>query len=130
MRSRQKFCWRSVLAAVTVFVAGAWVYPDAVLGATFYVSPSGNDNNTGVDEDQAWLTLQKAGNTLVAGDVVLVSGGTYAGFDVRNTGTSENPITFKANGGGVVITGSPTDLVSTYERNYIVIDGFVIEGAT
>ncbi len=45
-------------------------------GLTYYVSPSGNDNNAGTI-DQPWFTLQKAWTVLAAGDLVYMRGGTY-----------------------------------------------------
>lgn len=45
-------------------------------GTTYYVSPSGNDKNPGT-ETQPWQTIQKAADTLVAGDTVYIKEGFY-----------------------------------------------------
>lgn len=45
-------------------------------GKIYSVSPTGNDNNSGT-LDQPWATLQKAANTLKAGDKVYIRGGKY-----------------------------------------------------
>ncbi|MBE9144614.1 right-handed parallel beta-helix repeat-containing protein [Planktothrix mougeotii] len=42
----------------------------------YSVSPTGNDNNSGT-LDQPWATIQKAANTLKAGDKVYIRGGKY-----------------------------------------------------
>lgn len=47
--------------------------PDA---KTYYVAPTGNDSNPGT-ETSPWRTIQKAADTLVAGDTVYVRAGTY-----------------------------------------------------
>jgi hypothetical protein len=45
-------------------------------GRTYYVSASGNDNNAGT-VSAPWRTIQKAANTVSAGDTVQVRAGTY-----------------------------------------------------
>jgi hypothetical protein len=45
-------------------------------GRTYYVSTTGQDTNPGTIK-QPWLTIQKAANTLVAGDTVYIREGTY-----------------------------------------------------
>ena len=88
-------------------------------GNTYYVSPAGNDNNSGLSSALAFRTLQKAANTVIAGDSVLVADSTYAGFDIRTSGTLSNPIVFYANGSQVIIN----------RRNPVTTDGINIEGA-
>ena len=44
--------------------------------ATYYVSPDGNNANPGTEE-LPWKTIQKAANTLNAGDTALIKDGTY-----------------------------------------------------
>ena len=46
----------------------------SVSAASYYVSTTGNDPGTKLD---TWRTIQKAANTLQAGDVVFIRGGTY-----------------------------------------------------
>ena len=45
-------------------------------GNTYYVATNGNDANPGT-LDQPWKTIQKAANTMVAGDTVNIRNGTY-----------------------------------------------------
>ena len=45
-------------------------------GITYYVSTAGNDNNAGT-LSSPWRTIQKAANTVKAGDTVQVRAGTY-----------------------------------------------------
>jgi len=42
----------------------------------YYVAKNGSDSNPG-SESQPWLTIQKAADTMVAGDTVYVKAGTY-----------------------------------------------------
>lgn len=46
-------------------------------GAVYYVSPSGKDDNPGTLE-QPWQTIQKAADSLQAGETALIRQGTYA----------------------------------------------------
>lgn len=92
--------------------------------ATFYVSTNGGDNSPG-NEAQPWRTIQKAANTMSAGDTVYVQSGH---FDERVTtvrgGTApENRITFRA-------IGTVTMKGFTVQHPFITVDGFDITGAT
>ena len=71
--------------------------------ATYYVSNLGNDNGAG-SSAAPWVTLQKAADTVVAGDTVIVRAGTYVGFDIRRDGTAASRITFSAEP-GLIRTG-------------------------
>lgn len=57
---------------------------------TYYVAPTGNDSNPGT-ETSPWRTIQKAADTLVAGDTVYVRRGTYKErIAPKNSGTDAN----------------------------------------
>jgi hypothetical protein len=79
---------------------------------------------------QPFCTIGAAALKPVAGDTVLVSAGTYAGTAVNpaNSGTSTQPITFKANSGAAIVGG--TRGFSLVGRSNIVIDGFTITGTS
>lgn len=88
-------------------------------GSTYYVGPTGNNANTGLSLGQAFRTLQRAANAVIAGDSVLVVDSTYVGFDLRTSGTAANPIIFMALGTQAVIN----------RRNSVTQDGINIENA-
>ena len=104
------------------------------LGTTYYVSNSGNDANSGLSWTQAFLTIQAAADIVVAGDLVLVADGTYAGFDLRNVnGNSSNPITFQADGNAVLINQSGPirdDGINIENADWVIIDGFIVNDIT
>src|SRR5438045_4185242 len=50
------------------------------LPSTYYVASTGSDSAAG-SAAAPWKTLQKAANTLAAGDTVHVTAGTYVGFN-------------------------------------------------
>ena len=61
---------------------------------TYYVEKSGNDANPG-SQSQPWLSIQKAANTAIAGDTVLIKAGTYnERVIVQNSGTANDYIVF------------------------------------
>jgi Pel9A-like, right handed beta helix region len=122
----------------------------ATAGATtYYVSPAGNDNNSG-SSAAPFQTLQKAANIVNPGDTVIVKNGTYTdtngdGYVVSldRGGTSSAWITFKSeHKWGAVLDGADTNRGgvvdgrnthnSTYcwfnRTNYITIEGFEITG--
>lgn len=75
-------------------------------GTTYYVAKNGSDSNPGT-ETQPWLTITKAANTAVAGDIVYVANGTYPeSVVVSNSGSSGKYISFiSTNKWGAIIDG-------------------------
>ena len=106
-------------------------------GVTYYVSTSGNDNNAGTLA-APWRTIQKAANTVQAGDTVQVRAGTYNEVvTLKTSGNStQGYITFAnypgeapiVDGTGLAVGASgQTGLFSLDGTfNYIVIKGFEI----
>ncbi|MHC4720997.1 MAG: beta-glucosidase, partial [Planctomycetota bacterium] len=76
-----------------------------VQGTDYYVSPSGNDNNTGTSQGDAWQTIGKVnGVSFGDGDSILFEGGqTFSGslvFDDTDGGTVASPLTVSSYGTG------------------------------
>ena len=78
---------------------------------SYYVAKTGNDSNPGT-EAQPWLTIQKAADTLAAGDTVYIRSGTYnERVTPANSGSAGNYITYAAYPGETVtIDGTGVDL--------------------
>lgn len=102
---------------------------------TRFVSPSGNDNNTGTTLATAWKSFQHAATTAAAGDVVLIQPGTYKeDLNFSKNGTANAPITFvgsatQACGKGSLSGSCPTSIVSgnvTLNSDYVVLDNLTI----
>ena len=105
--------------------------------ATYYVSKNGNDTNPGTFS-QPWLTLQKATNTLTAGDSVFIRQGIYNERLVPlNSGNVTNYITYMAfPGEDVVLEGInitlPDELAGMIDirgKGFINVMGFKIQNA-
>ncbi|MCD4697098.1 MAG: hypothetical protein K8S16_12750, partial [Bacteroidales bacterium] len=100
-------------------------------GATYYVDASdGNDSNPGT-EAQPWLTIQKAANTLIAGDTVYIEEGIYNEQVIpQNSGSDGNYIVYLAYPGDTVtIDGTGIPLPEWYgvfditDKSYIKVSG-------
>jgi len=103
-----------------------------VHAATYYVSPTGNNTNPGTAV-APWATLQRAANTAVAGDTVIVKPGKYVGAKFSRSGLSNARITFRAQAGVIVNAPGPlnTNKDNLWIRNadYLVIEGFEVTKA-
>ena len=77
-------------------------------GTTYYVSPTGSDTDPGT-ESQPWKTIQKAADTLSAGDTVYIKAGTYQERVVpQNSGSAGIYITYSAYSGDTVTIDGET----------------------
>ena len=97
---------------------------------TYYVSENGSNSNNGLTPQTAFATLQYAADIVSAGDSVLVLDGNYVGFDIRENGTQNSPIVFKAIENNVVIderNSVTTDGINIENASWIVIDGFEVK---
>ncbi|MGC9025567.1 MAG: right-handed parallel beta-helix repeat-containing protein, partial [Chloroflexia bacterium] len=112
--------------------AAALPAPSPVLhGGAYYVAPTGDDANPGTLE-HPWRTIQKAADTLVAGETVYIRAGIYEERVLpQNSGSAGQPITYAAYPGETAtIDGSsitlPDDLAGLFEiagRSHIRLSG-------
>ena len=119
---------RIFAVAAVVWIASAAASAAAPL-RTFYVDPAGNDSAAG-SSTSPWLTLQKAANTVRAGDLVIVHAGHYAGLHLTTSGTATDPITFRGDPGAIVDTQNPTtpDGINLEGASFVVIESFTVTG--
>jgi hypothetical protein len=97
-------------------------------GGVYYVRTDGDDDNTGEENTPqgAWRNIQKAADTLEAGETVLVQPGTYnEEVYPANSGQGQQLITYKADG-AVILDGQNSLGIAFYldTDSYLVIDGF------
>lgn len=106
---------------LTLCIFTAWLALTA-RGATYYVATTGSDSNPGT-ESQPWLTIQKAANTMTAGDTVYVQNGVYnERVESKAHGSPASPITFWG-----VSTNARVGAFALSHSN-IVLRGFSITG--
>jgi hypothetical protein len=116
------------------------IYPSTpIVGPVYYVAPNGDDSHTkaqAANSSTPWRTLQKAADSVVAGDTVVVKDGIYTtsqtDYLVRfneKSGTAGSPIRFVAeNRGGAILDGRNTaqHVVLFRYSEHIIIEGFEI----
>ena len=123
------------LLVFQLLLFGIQLQPVSAAVNTYYVAKNGSDNNPGT-QAQPWLTIQKAANTIVAGDTVFVETGTYNEHVVpQNSGSSSNPITFENYPGeSPIIDGigvaSGYALFQFSRVSYVNISGFQIQNGS
>ena len=107
------------------------------LSGTFYISPIGNDNATGLDPVQAWRTVRKVNQTIFSpGDIILFKGGaTFKGpliFDKKDRGTPAAPIVVGsydlAKAGRATISAGVGTGVDVYNTSGIHLRDLIIAG--
>lgn len=115
-------------------VSGSVLTPQ---GTIYYVATTGDDDSPGTI-DLPWQTVQKAANTLVAGDTVYIRAGTYPEQVIpQNSGSAGQYITYAAypgetatiNGSSIIL---PDDLVGLFHiagKEYIRVSGLRIANA-
>ena len=90
---------RRTMILYLVSLAGMFVmgYSGPAQSTTYYVSQDGGDRNSGLGWAQAWRTLEHAGNTARAGDIVIVRKGSepYHYLPVSHSGSKTEPIVFR-----------------------------------
>ena len=122
--SKGSLPWRMVgalLMTATCLAPASW-------SATLYVNQShgsASDTNAG-SESAPFLTIQKAADTVVAGDTVIVRPGVYnerVSFSSGHSGTAGNMVTFRAEPRRM----AKTEGFKTENCHYLRIEGFEVE---
>ncbi len=121
----------AVLALCALHAEVAW-------GTTYYVRKTGANSNSGTAPSAAFLTVDKAANVAVAGDIVYVGAGVYnESVTPTNDGTAGALIQFIADttgvktgdAGNVDITKSGAVAFNIGGDNYILVSGFRLYGS-
>jgi len=92
------------LLGVGVFLGEVIFLSSPVLATSYYVSPSGNDVNTGTTLTAPFRTIIKALGVAVSGDIVYLRGGTYPEkISFPRSGSAGLPITVSGYGSETAI---------------------------
>ena len=124
---------KKIFTVLILLILSSRAAPSASQGNIYYVDTAGSDVTGDGSLLHPWGSIVYAANQVSAGDTVLINPGIYAGGVYVNTsGTLADPITFQANGVGVIIEGSGGERDAFYieEADYIVVDGLTIRHAT
>ncbi|MFO7947840.1 MAG: right-handed parallel beta-helix repeat-containing protein [Armatimonadota bacterium] len=114
------FTTQIVAVALIVWLAST------AMGATYYVSPDGDDGASGT-EAEPWQTIQHVNKSLEPGDTAVFMDGEYYGvINPAVSGTEDAPITYRAAHPKQAVlkgeSGSPA--IAMEDRTRVVIDGF------
>lgn len=95
-----------------------------------YVSPAGNDSNSGADDSHAWRTLSHAAKNVTCGQVLIVKGGDYPSdqLSMGQVCSAESKVVVLVSPGDkAIITSAPAnaDNVVVLAGAYIVVDGLI-----
>jgi hypothetical protein len=110
-------------------------FASALVGATYYVGPSGNDTNSGLLPTAAWKTINRANTqSLGAGDQLLFqSSAIFAGtiyLGPTEGGTSANPVLISSYGASrATINGGNTNAVFAYNCGGIIVSNLNFIGS-
>ena len=71
---------------------------------TFYISPTGNDSQSGLSATEAWATFERAWKSMDPGDTLILMDGVYKqSLNPRGGGVEGKPITIRAQHDGKAI---------------------------
>jgi hypothetical protein len=110
---------------------------DATDGMIYYVAPTGNDEYPG-SITYPWRTIQKAADTLVAGDTIYIRAGTYSEQVIpQNSGSAGQPITYAAypgetvtlDGSGITLEDDLDGVFNVAGRSHVVVSGLLVINA-
>ncbi|KKP67692.1 MAG: hypothetical protein UR68_C0028G0015 [Candidatus Roizmanbacteria bacterium GW2011_GWA2_35_19] len=113
-----------------VLVCIFFISPTEALSSDYFVSKTGSDSNNG-SQSSPWATVQKAANTVIAGDTVNVADGIQetTRVTINKSGTEQAPIIFKASGGSNAATTKGFTLGSNFPISYVTLRDFRIINA-
>lgn len=115
------------MSTITRILIALIGWATAASAATYYVRTDGSDSNAGTANTSggAWLTVQKAANTITAGDTVLVQSGTYSETVTVDSGdgSSGSPKVF-------IGVGNPTVTKWDLRDAYVTVSGFAVSSST
>jgi hypothetical protein len=101
--------------------------------AVYYISPDGNDSNSGLTSEEAWATIDNQTEHMNPGDTVNILPGTYTitkQINLKSPGTAAAPIVYHGFGGRPLITGEIEDdpwlLMS---ESFIILENIELSGA-
>ncbi len=107
------------------------------LGMTYYVAPTGNDDHVG-SIAYPWRTIQKAADTLSAGDTVYIRAGIYNEQVIpQNSGSAGQPITYAAypgetatlDGSSITLQDDLDGVFNVTGRSHVVVSGLYVINA-
>lgn len=121
---------RRLFTTLALAAAAFAVSATAAAAATYYVSPTGNDSNSGTSQSAPWRTVTRVDNaSLAPGATVLFQGGaTFSDNTLMPTasGTASAPITFGSYGSGRATISNANGAVWFSGKNYLTFTNLAL----
>jgi hypothetical protein len=103
--------------------------PAVSLAKDIYVSPTGDNKNSGSSSTSALSTIAAASARAAAGDTVYLLSGTYSESLIPvSSGTASAPITYKSYGAGHAVISNVNVGILISSQSYIIVDGINVSG--
>ncbi len=127
----QKKIWLTILLTI---LSSFTVVPNASFATIYYVAINGSDLNPGT-EAKPWRTIQKAADTLMPGDTVLIRQGIYEEkVTPTRSGTEGNYVTYRNYGSEQVIIDAQNGVrdacIRVDGKKYLQFIGLRLTGAS
>jgi parallel beta-helix repeat protein len=122
------------LALFMLLTSLVFTSPANAQAHNYSVSTGGLDSADG-SSAHPWRTIQHGADQLSPGDTLLINPGVYqeSGITISRGGTAAAPVTFKANGAGVIIdqsgSGMRRDAFFITYASYVVVDGLTFQNS-
>lgn len=133
MQLYKTMCGKYIILFIATIISS--LLTPVVYATNYYITPNGNDLNTGVTTATAWADVAKSITKLHAGDSLHIGAGTYK---ITNnvtfwniSGTAANPITVEGEGSTTVLDGSNAskNVVGFYNTAYINFQNMAIKNS-
>src|SRR5205085_1769014 len=96
---------------------------------SYYVSPAGNDSNSGTAAAKPFKTIQKAIDLAQPGDAINLAPGVYLQDVIsKRDGTPDAPITIKGPPDAVLKGDGTSDRIFEINHDNLTLEGFAIDG--
>lgn len=97
--------YRRILNSLLVLSLWFLIGTTTIHAETYYISPTGNDSNSGLTTQQPWQTFTRSWRDLYPGDTLILMDGVYTETltPTERNGTAEQPITIRAQHDGMAI---------------------------
>lgn len=121
--------WKQGVQILFILAIISFTYVRATANMTeYFVSPQGNDNNSGAGSTEPFLTLQHALSLAQPGDIIHLAPGDYY-QDVRSvrSGTQDAPITIRGSA-DAILRGADRSRLFEINHDYLTLEGFTING--
>jgi hypothetical protein len=119
----------NVMSVFILLVSAVCLFSQNAIAVDYYVSPDGNNTNSGLSPVDAWGKPSYAVSRAIAGDTIHLMDGVWYNDPIvfRRSGTEAAPITLKAYNGTPTLDGVDQSTIGiVVSKNWVNIDNITI----